>query len=198
MSQNKDIIEQMRKTVAEYDKKEKERKQKQLEKTPVTLADMKQILMSQMEKKPGDNNSLICSNCRSSYNPEDMFCPNCGTKINRDTAAAQPKQNISEERKQIAFQLWKDSRSTSIVCMICMVFPLICSVIAMVSFAAAILVAFIGLIYPCMVFVKSMTIQARCYRKYGLKPLFMFNQGSFLQGRRNMQQNNFRKEGGFL
>lgn len=94
-------------------------------------------------------------------------------KIKRATLQPlQQKQQLSE-REQIALQIWKDAKTTSIICLIAMILPMITVLVTMFpeGLTIALLVAFGGLIYPAIVFAKMIATQAKLHQKYGLKPL---------------------------
>lgn len=101
----------------------------------------------------------------------------------------QPVQKQLTVKQQIAMQIWKDSKATSIVCLIAMVLPMISILVAMFPDGAmyALVIALFGILYPCFVFVRMISIQTRLHMKYGLKPMFQFPQQNIPQQR--MQYN---------
>lgn len=106
-----------------------------------------------------------------------------------------PAQKQPTERQQIAYQIWKDQKTLSIVCLIAFILPMCTALLATVGTMYALILAFAGMMYPLMAFVKSMGIQARLHAKYGFKPLFQL-QKPIQQNRmpRPPQQQNNNKE----
>lgn len=158
MSEYDSLVKDLDAVVTKHkqEKKEKEQKKKEIKKT-ISVDDLKKLLEDINAKKSPD--------VETTTQPIDQ--------------AQQPmKQKQPTKDQQIAYQLWKDSKATSIVCLIAMIFPMITALISMFpgGVMAAMMVAFIGLIYPCLVLVKMIGIQTRAYKKYGLKPMFLFKQ----------------------
>lgn len=152
------LVAKHKKTIEENEQKEEQKKKEEL--TVVTKDDLKELL-EQMNKKA------------------EPIMPTETKQI-----VQQPQQGASQQQKQpmgkrnIAYQLWKDSKATSIVCLIAIVLPMITILVTMFSDGAmyALMIAFAGLIYPCFVFVKMVGYQTRLNKKYGFKPLFQFQQ----------------------
>lgn len=99
------------------------------------------------------------------------------TEMNKPKVILQHTKQINKDQ-EIAMQIWKDSKTTSIICMIAIVFPLITIMITMFpnGLMIALVIAFVGLIYPVLILMKMMNIQMRAYKKYGLKPIFFIRQ----------------------
>lgn len=91
------------------------------------------------------------------------------------------------QQQQIAYSIWKDAKATSIVCLIAIVLPFITILIAMWPGGEmfAMIIALAGIMYPCFVFVKSIFIQTKIHKKYGLKPLFKLPQQQIPQQHMN-------------
>lgn len=147
------------------------KKQKREQNKPITINDLQKIFK---EKQKG---SLTCSSCGKIHETDDIYCPECGSKTNIENVyqiQAQPmqqKQLSMQEKKRIAYDIWRDSRSTTIVCLIAMLAPLLCVLIGVVYAAAALLTAMGIMIYPIFIFVKHQSLQAKLFKKYGFKPL---------------------------
>jgi len=158
-----DEIKQTEKKLKELQKKQK--------KEPVTKADLQEML-----KKFNDKTNGI---------PEK---PDKKTTIKK---TEKKDDTMSQDKKRaLAYQLYKDAKSMSIVCLIAIIFPLITIFTTMISEMLAMIVAMLGLIYPCVVFVRMINIQSRAAKKYGWKPLF-----SIPQQNQNPQQrqNNYNR-----
>lgn len=102
----------------------------------------------------------------------------------------QPQQPPSN-KQQIAFQLWRDSKATTVVCLIAIVLPMISILIAMIPDGGmyALIITMIGIIYPCLVLVKMVSLQTKLHHKYGFKPLLQFRQPIQYQQQPPYQQN---------
>ena len=92
----KDIIEDMRKKVKAYDQKQKA-KEKEKER-PVTIKDLERLL-----QKP----TTPIAPGYPQQKPSSDFCGQCGSNL--------------KQKEQVAFQLWKDSKATTIVCLIALI-----------------------------------------------------------------------------
>lgn len=88
----------------------------------------------------------------------------------------QPQQKPLTVKQQIALQIWRDSKATMIVCLIAIVFPMMSILIAMMEPQFALIISMVGIIYPCFILVKMISVQTRLHQKYGLRPLLQFRQ----------------------
>lgn len=139
-------IKKMKKIVSEYEQKEKEKKE------PATKGDLDQLLKMMNQK-----NTTI-------------------EKIETPEKTQTRKKMTSDEREQLAYQIYKDAKTVSIVCLITIVFPMITIFVTMFDPMIAMIIALLGVIYPCVIFIRMINLQTRAYRKYGWKPLFYFPQ----------------------
>ena len=158
---NPDLIKEMDAVIKKHkaEEKAKEKKKEEVKKS-ITIEDLQKLLVEvNANKKP-----TVESSIDSSQQP-------ILTQQQQPMRQKQPSKD-----QQIAYQLWKDSKSTSIVCLIAIVMPMIAVLVTMFPGGAmfALVVAMCGIIYPCIVLVKMIGLQMRAYRKYGLKPLLMF------------------------
>lgn len=137
-----------------------ERKKAKIVKETISIEDLKKLIV--------DINAKQQSAAGPAADPKIEFSQQPMTQ------QQQKKQPTREQ--QIAYQLWKDSKATSIVCLIAIVMPMIAVLVTMFPGGAmfALVVAMCGIIYPCIVLVKMIGLQMRAYKKYGLKPLLMF------------------------
>lgn len=126
--------------------KDYENKNREKDKKPVTMGDLKKLM-------------------------NDYKKPNATVEIK-----PVKKEIKIDEKKQIAYQIYKDAKTTSIVCLIAITFPLITTLIGAINVSVALIIGLIGIIYPCLILVKSISIQTRAYKKYGFRPIFMFPQ----------------------
>lgn len=143
------ILDDMETLLSQY-KKQKQEKQSLKDNKPITKNDLKELITEL--KQPQTTTATPAVNQPST------------------------KKIEQEERTQIAVQIWKDAKATSVICMIAIILPMITIFASMISPSMALVVSLMGIIYPCFVFVKMINIQTLAYRKYGLKPLFQFPQ----------------------
>lgn len=187
--------EAMREMLKKHDAKKKATQQKKQEVVKVVnVEDLQKILI------PDQQNVTVISNCpqcNTKLEKGNRFCPECGNHIPESMVQSQPSKPFTkDERKQFAYQLWKDAKATSIVCIIAIAFPMIGALIGSINVMIGVLTGFIGMIFPCFILVKMMGIQQRCYQKYGWPTLFskmqqqQFPQQQFPQhGPKRKQQN---------
>lgn len=148
----KNLIEEMRSMVKKHDTKEREKKKQ--ENRPITMKDLEKFLQS----------------------PHKIADPNLGSQpmIQAQPIQQQPKELTQQQ--QIAIHLWKDSKATSIVCLIAIITALAIPLVAMINLMVALIVALFMILYPILIFVKMVQYQTRLHNRYGLKPLFQFQQ----------------------
>lgn len=177
------LFSEMDATITKYkqSKEEKEQKKKEKEKyITVNKEDLKGLLDQVNKGRPVEatlpQQSPVTVGAGQANEPSIVI-------------TQQPVQKQLTVKQQIAMQIWKDSKATSIVCLIAMVLPMISILVAMFPDGAmyALVIALFGILYPCFVFVRMISIQTRLHMKYGLKPMFQFPQQNIPQQR--MQYN---------
>ena len=180
------LFSEMDATIIKYkqSKEEKEQKKKEKEKyITVNKEDLKGLLDQVNKGRPVEAALPQVMQPQEAVQPQQVMQPQ------QQQQPIQPQQKRSTEKEQIAMQIWKDSKATSIVCLIAMVLPMISILVAMFPDGAtyALVIALFGILYPCFVFVRMISIQTRLHMKYGLKPMFQFPQQNISQQR--MQYN---------
>lgn len=154
-SKEEKVLKDIGKAIKTYEEQKKEE-----DDGPITKADLDKFLV-----KLNENRVAV-------QDPSQAVMQNSSA-----TPSVKPNVKQSTNKQQIAFQLWKDSKATSIICIIAIVCPMLSSLITMAAGATAgLILALVGLVYPCMVFVRMAGLQAELYKKYGLKPLFQLQQ----------------------
>lgn len=178
-----ELVRKIKTKIADYDKQLAEREQKEKESTAekdkeLTTEDVQRFLNIVNVAKTKDQPNV----------PEQRIIQQ--QPLNQSMVQQQPVKKTLTKDEQIALQVWKDAKATSIVCLIAIVLPFIGILIAMAKNGAmyAMIIALAGIVYPCVVFVKSVFIQKRAYLKYGLKPMFQLpqQQSMFQQNRGEM------------
>jgi len=148
-------IDEIKKTIAAYEKQENEK--------PITRKELTTLLKN-IDKEPSNEH------------------------IHNDK---KPSQKMTkDERKQLAFQLYRDAKKMSVVCLLGLIVPFIVVFVAMVNAMAAVLIAFCGVIYPVMILMQMINIQTRAYHKYGWKPLLQFRPQNPMQQHKQPQYKN--------
>ena len=151
-------LDQIEKDVDAYKKQQKQK--------PLTKNDLEEFIKRINLKKIPSKETI-----KKEYAP---FTPAETTTIPQQPPE-ETKQLQPNERKQIAYQLYKDAKTISIVCLIAIIFPLVIIFVTMIDPMYAMIIALVGIIFPIFIFMKMIGIQTRAYKKYGWKPLFQFN-----------------------
>lgn len=157
MGKSESLIKDMDAVVTKYKKEKEEKEQRKKEEDSVVTKKDLETFLAEINKQ---KDTVVDSELKAESNVQPV------------------RQKQPSRDQQIAYQIWKDSKATSIVCIIAIVLPMITILISMFpgGTMAALVAAFIGLIYPCLIFVKMVSIQTRAHKKYGWKPLFQFQQ----------------------
>lgn len=199
MTKEEELLAEIQKQVKEYEqlKKEKEKKkqEKQKEKEKVsqlaTKEDLKELMNKLNQGKTGTD-VLQPQTMQQSVpqpvppqtqqQPQTMQQPMQQEPIDQQMQQQQPIQPQQPQKKQlttrqqIALQIWRDSKATTIICLIAIVFPMMSILIAMIEPQFALIISMVGIIYPCFILVKMISVQTRLHQKYGLRPLLQFRQ----------------------
>ena len=176
--EDEELVKRMKTRIAEYEKTmaEREQKAKTQKDGEITHDDLQRFLNMVNKAKTED---------QPTREPPVI-----------QTTEQQPVQKGLSKDKEIALALWKDAKSTSIVCLIAIVLPFIGIMVAMFEGTYAMVIALGGIVYPCFVFVRSVAMQSRIYKKYGLKPMFQMPQQP-VGSQQNVKQNQMNRGGLF-
>ena len=186
------ILSEIQTKVKEYEKLQKEKEEKKKEKSKyVTKDDLLKELLNQINQdKPvaGAPTKVIQPQQMQQQGiiqPQQM----------QQQGIIQPQQmqpKPMSEKQQIAFQLWKDAKATSLVCLIAILLPLISILITMMPDGTmyALVIVFAGIVYPCFILVRMIGLQTKLYQKYGLKPLLQFRQQYQMPYQQGQTKNN--------
>lgn len=82
------------------------------------------------------------------------------------------KQDIN--KRQIAAQIHKDSKTTMIICLLAILMPFMVIIISMINNMVSMLIALITMIYPTIILAKMISLQSKLSKKYGFRPTLQF------------------------
>lgn len=149
---------------------------------PVTRQDLEQILdklLNKPEQQTTQNNAVNTGIQQpySQYTPEDqMYIPQNQPQPAPQMRPPLPKLTPQQEKRVIAQQVLKLHKSIIILCLICFIFPMIIALVAMMDPMMALVVAIFSIIYPALLYSKSVKAQEYLSQKYNLKPFTPFKQ----------------------
>jgi hypothetical protein len=156
---------------------------------PVTRQDLEQILDKLLNKPKSEQpvntqDNIVNQGIQAPNQPNAEIYPPINQLQPRPPFPPQnqmqqvplPKLTPAQEKRVIAQQILKLHKSIMILCLICFIFLPIIVLVSMMDPMMGLIIAFVSIIYPAMLYSKSVKAQEYFSQKYNLKPFTLFKQ----------------------